>query len=99
MENSMKLWGGRFSGRRDPLFEKFSESFSLDQRFIFYDLRVNVAYVKELGRVGVLKPDETRRLMRGLEAMRRSAERNPDWAQGQSSEDVHTWVEAELERR
>jgi argininosuccinate lyase len=95
----MKLWGGRFTGRRDPLFEKFSESFSLDQRFVLYDLRVNLAYVEELGRVGVFKPAETRRLARGLEAIRRSIERNPHWAQGQSSEDVHTWVEAQLERR
>jgi argininosuccinate lyase len=95
----MKLWGGRFTGRRDPLFEKFSESFSLDQRFILYDLRVNLAWVKELGRLGVFKPAETRRLARGLEAMQRSVERDPNWARGASSEDVHTWVEAELERR
>jgi len=95
----MKLWGGRFTGRRDPFFEKFSESFSLDQRFILYDLRVNLACVKELGRLGVFKPAETRRLARGLEAIRRSIEGNPRWAQGQSSEDVHTWVEAQLERR
>ena len=47
----MKLWGGRFSGRRDPQFEKFSESFSLDQRFVLYDLRVNLAYVKALARL------------------------------------------------
>jgi argininosuccinate lyase len=95
----MKLWGGRFTGRRDPRFEKFSESFSLDQRFILYDLRVNLACVKELGRRGVIKPAETRRLAQGLEAIRRSIERNPHWAQRQSSEDVHTWVEAQLERR
>jgi argininosuccinate lyase len=94
----MKLWGGRFTGRRDPRFEKFSESFSLDQRFVLYDLRVNLAYVQELGRVGVFKAAETRRLARGLEAIRRRVERNPHWARGQSSEDVHTWVEAQLER-
>jgi argininosuccinate lyase len=95
----MKLWGGRFNGRRDPRFERFSESFSLDQRFVLYDLRVNLAYVKELGRVGVFKPAETRCLAGGLEAIRRRVERNPNWAQGQSSEDVHTWVEAQLERQ
>jgi argininosuccinate lyase len=95
----MKLWGGRFTGRRDPLFEKFSESFSLDQRFILYDLRVNLACVKELGRLGVFKPAEARRLARGLEAIRRHVRRKPNWARGQSSEDVHTWVEAQLERR
>jgi argininosuccinate lyase len=95
----MKLWGGRFTGRRDARFEKFSESFSLDQRFVLYDLRVNIAYVKELDRAGVFRPAETRRLVWGLEAIRRRVERYPHWARGQSSEDVHTWVEAQLERR
>jgi len=95
----MRLWGGRFTAQRDPRFEEFSESFSLDQRFILYDLRVNLAYVKELGRAGVFKPAEARRLASGLEAIRRSVERDPHWARGLSSEDVHTWVEAQLERR
>jgi argininosuccinate lyase len=95
----MKLWGGRFRGRRDPQFEKFSESFSLDQRFVLYDLRVNLAYVQALGRAHVLKAREVGRLSAGLEALRRKVQRNPRWAQGQAAEDVHTWVEAELERQ
>jgi len=99
MKSRIKLWGGRFSGRRDPRFEAFSESFSFDQRFILYDLRVNLAYVEELGRAGVLKTSEARRLQRGLEAIRDHVERHPGWARGQSSEDVHTWVEAQLGRR
>jgi argininosuccinate lyase len=94
----MKLWGGRFSGRRDPLFEKFSESFSLDQRFVLYDLRVNLAYVKALNQARALKPREAGRLATGLEALRRKVEHNASWAQGQTAEDVHTWVEGELER-
>jgi len=95
----MKLWGGRFSGGRDPQFEKFSESFSLDQRFILYDLRVNLAYVKALKTARVLKPREAAELSSGLEALRRRVERNRRWAEGQAAEDIHTWVEAELERR
>jgi argininosuccinate lyase len=95
----MKLWGGRFKGGRDPRFEEFSESFSLDQRFMLYDLRINLAYVQELGRVGALKSPEARRLAQGLRVIRRDVERNPGWARGQSSEDVHTWVEAQLGRR
>jgi argininosuccinate lyase len=96
----MKLWGGRFSGgRRDSLFEEFSESFSVDQRLILYDLRVNQAYVRELGRVRVLAAGETRRLTRGLEAIRRYVLTHPGWASGQLSEDVHTWVEACLEKQ
>ncbi len=94
----MKLWGGRFSGRRDPLFERFSESFSLDQRLVAYDLRVNRAYVQELARARVLKPTEARRLVRGLEALSRRVARDPHWARGQAAEDVHTWVETQLTR-
>ena len=94
----MKLWGGRFSGGRDPQFEKFSESFSLDQRFVLYDLRVNLAYVKALTEVRVLKPREASQIAAGLETLRRKVERDASWAQGQTAEDVHTWVEGELER-
>lgn len=96
----MKLWGGRFSGgRRDPLFEKFSESFSVDRRLILYDLRVNLAYMREMGRARVLSRTEVAKLSRGLEAVRRYVETHPRWASGQSSEDVHTWVEARLEKQ
>ncbi len=96
----MKLWGGRFARRaRDPEFEQFSESFSVDQRLVLYDLRVNQVYVKELGRARVLKPREVLRLNRGLEDLRRYVQGRPRWAQGESSEDVHTWVESNLDRR
>jgi argininosuccinate lyase len=96
----MRLWGGRFARRaRDPEFERFSESFSVDQRLILYDLRVNQAYLEALRRAGVLKPSEMRRLTRGLEELRRHVQARPEWARGESSEDVHTWVESRLERR
>jgi argininosuccinate lyase len=95
----MKLWGGRFTGAgQDPHFERFSESFSVDRRLIFYDLRVNEAYVKALGKARLLRPAEVGRLTRGLAALRQKVERNPNWHRGQSSEDVHTWVEERLEK-
>jgi len=96
----MRLWGGRFARRaRDPEFEQFSESFSVDQRLILYDLRVNQVYMKALGRAGVLKPSEVRRLGRGLEELQRYVQARARWAQGESNEDVHTWVEGRLERQ
>ena len=95
----MKLWGGRFTrAGRDPLFEKFSESFSVDRRLILYDLRVNEAYVKALGKSRILGAAEVRRLTRGLKTLGRKVERNPNLHRGQSSEDVHTWVEEQLEK-
>lgn len=95
----MKLWGGRFAHhRRDSLFEKFSESFSLDQRWVLYDVRVNRAYVRLLGKAGVLQTAEVRSLIRGLDQIRLHVESHPQWARRESSEDVHTWVEARLAR-
>ena len=95
----MKLWGGRFApGQRDPEFEEFSESFSVDQRLVLYDLQVNRAYVRELGRARVLALREVSQLTRGLDSIARYVKTHPRWARGQKAEDVHTWVEARLER-
>lgn len=95
----MKLWGGRFEGRGDPLFERFSESFSFDQRLIAYDLRVNQAYVQELASAHVLTRKEVSALTRGLRAIARYVKQNPSWAADEESEDVHSWVEARLEKQ
>jgi argininosuccinate lyase len=95
----MKLWGGRFARHaRDPFFEAFSESFSVDYRLVHYDLQVNRAYVEALGEAGVLNGAEVRRLVRGLEAIARRVNHSPNWPSGNSAEDVHTWVEDQLGR-
>lgn len=95
----MKLWGGRFAGDRgDPLFEKFSESFSFDQRLALYDLRVNRIYVRHLAAAGVLSKAEAQKIARGLESICRYIENHPTWARSESSEDIHTWVENHLEK-
>ena len=35
-----KLWGGRFTGKTDPLMEKFNESLPFDKRMWEEDIRV-----------------------------------------------------------
>lgn len=35
-----KLWGGRFTGKTDPLMEKFNESLPFDKRMWAEDIRV-----------------------------------------------------------
>src|SRR5204862_1839516 len=98
-ETKMKLWGGRFARHeRDPLFEKFSESFSVDCRLVEYDFAANAAFVRELGRIRVLKAREVRKLLGGLEAVRRAVRSHPNWAARGGAEDVHTWGEERLEK-
>jgi argininosuccinate lyase len=35
-----KLWGGRFTGKTDPLMERFNESLPFDKRMWAEDIRV-----------------------------------------------------------
>jgi len=37
-----KLWGGRFTGKTDPLMEKFNESLPFDKRMWAEDIRVRL---------------------------------------------------------
>jgi argininosuccinate lyase len=37
-----KLWGGRFTGKTDPLMEKFNESLPFDKRMWAEDIRVGM---------------------------------------------------------
>lgn len=39
-EGQKKLWGGRFTGRTDPLMEKFNESLPFDKRMWREDIQV-----------------------------------------------------------
>eukprot|EP00887_Chlorella_sp_A99_P005996 scaffold27.g5996.t1 len=49
-----KLWGGRFTGKTDPLMERFNESLPFDRRMWAEDIRGSQAYAKALAKAGVL---------------------------------------------
>lgn len=38
--STKKLWGGRFTGKTDPLMEKFNESLPFDRRMWAEDIQV-----------------------------------------------------------
>ncbi len=85
------LWGGRFSGKADPGFAEFNNSFRFDRRLFEVDVRASIAYCAALERAGVLTQEEARQIRNGLESLR---------AEGASvksvAEDVHSFVEARL---
>ena len=45
---------GRFTGKTDPLMERFNESLPFDKRMWAEDIRGSQAYAKALGKAGVL---------------------------------------------
>jgi argininosuccinate lyase len=85
------LWGGRFSGKADPQFAEFNNSFRFDRRLFEADVRASVAYGEALERAGVLSGEEASQIRTGLESVR--AEGAPAES---AAEDVHSYVESRL---
>ena len=85
------LWGGRFSGKADPGFAEFNNSFRFDRRLFEVDVRASVAYCAALERAGVLTPAEATQIRNGLETVLSEGVREESTA-----EDVHSFVEARL---
>ena len=88
------LWGGRFESRMAPEMVPFNLSLAVDQRLWREDVRGSVAWVRALGRAGVLTPEETHALVEGLARVcdRIELEGLADAA----DEDVHSAVERML---
>jgi argininosuccinate lyase len=91
------LWKGRIAGPPDPEFFAFQRSLPFDARLLPYDLRLNAAWARALGRAGLVPADDVARLVAALEEI------GHEWTEAAAAagdaEDVHTLVEAELARR
>ncbi|KAF6254982.1 argininosuccinate lyase [Scenedesmus sp. NREL 46B-D3] len=94
-EATPKLWGGRFTGKVDPLMEKFNASLPLDKRMWAEDIRGSQAYAKALAKAGILTQEESETIVGGLDKVA------SEWAAGTFSikagdEDIHTANERRL---
>ncbi len=90
-----KLWGGRFTGKTDPLMEAFNASIGFDQKLWAVDLRGSQAYARALARTGIITDSEAAEIVAGLDQVA------AEWQAGQftlvaSDEDIHTANERRL---
>ncbi|CAL1704920.1 unnamed protein product [Somion occarium] len=90
-----KLWGGRFTGKTDPLMHEFNQSLRYDQRMWAADIAGSIAYAKALNLAGILTKDEQEKIVQGLTAV------GQEWEQGvfdiqPDDEDIHTANERRL---
>ncbi|KAJ7285966.1 argininosuccinate lyase [Mycena rebaudengoi] len=90
-----KLWGGRFTGKTDPLMHAFNQSLKYDQRMHAADIRGSIAYAKSLTLVGILTPEEELKITDGLKVV------GKEWQDGvfqeqADDEDIHTANERRL---
>ncbi len=92
----MTLWGELHSEPPDEFFAAFSSSFAYDRRLLPFDLAGSRAWAFALARARILAPKEVQQIVRGLRAIGKRARAEPQWLDGHSEEDVHSFVEARL---
>lgn len=92
---SSKLWGGRFTGKTDPLMEKFQASIGFDHRLWKADIMGSQAYARALHAAGILSADESATICSGLERVAGEWERG-EFAIVAADEDIHTANERRL---
>ena len=94
----MKLWGGRFTKETNKLVESFNESLSFDHRFYKQDIRGSIAHVKMLAKQNILTDDERDKIIEGLNSIEKDIESGV-LKFDDGSEDIHSYVEANLIER
>src|SRR5215212_4805334 len=95
MAESKKLWGGRFEGESDPGFAEFNNSFRFDRRLFEADVVASIAYCQALEGAGVLNAEEGSQIRNALDTILENGRTGEDYFDD-SSEDVHSFVEARL---
>lgn len=90
-----KLWGGRFTGKTDPLMEKFQASISFDKQLWQADIAGSQAYARALARAKILTTHEAEQIIAGLDQV--AAEWQADaFELRDGDEDIHTANERRL---
>jgi argininosuccinate lyase len=95
LKNFMSLWGGRFTGSRDPIMDQFNASIHFDKRLAQVDIQGSQVYAKALNKRSLLTDSETHELIHGLDQVAQ------EWKAGTfeiqpSDEDIHTANERQL---
>ncbi|HUA68388.1 MAG TPA: argininosuccinate lyase [Candidatus Saccharimonadales bacterium] len=97
-KNSPVSRSGRFAGGPAAEVARFTESISYDWRLWRHDILGSMAHAQMLHKIGVLKKNELRAIVRGLDAIGREIKAGKfKW--NPALEDVHMNIEAELTRR
>ncbi|MBO5746562.1 MAG: argininosuccinate lyase [Clostridia bacterium] len=94
----MKLWTGRFKKELDPRTNDFNRSLPFDSRMYRQDIMGSLAHAKMLGKCGIIPKADCDKILDGLAGILSDID-NGVLVFDDVSEDIHTFVEAELTKR
>ena len=93
--SSNKLWGGRFTGKTDPVMEEFNNSIGYDKIMWREDIEGSTQYAIALSKCGILTNEEATMIVDGLKKVKEEWE-NGKFVLISSDEDIHTANERRL---
>lgn len=94
-DHTGKAWDGRFREKTHRLVETFTRSVMVDGRLYAEDIAGSIAHCKTLAKANILTATETRRIIRGLDAVKRELDRG-QFAFTPQDEDIHMAIERRL---
>ena len=95
-EDSMALWGGRFTQAADKRFKNFNDSLRFDYRLAEQDIEGSIGWSKALVSVNILTVQEQQQLEQALNELLIEVRSNPQAILQDDAEDIHSWVESKL---
>jgi argininosuccinate lyase len=94
----MKLWTGRFKKELDPRTNDFNRSLPFDQRMYREDIKGSIAHAEMLSECGIITKEDCKKIVDGLNGILADIE-SEKLPFDEVSEDIHTFVEANLTER
>jgi argininosuccinate lyase len=91
----MKAWEGRFTGKANPLMEKFSASIDTDRFLYEYDIEGSKAHAEMLKSIGILTEREKRLILKALDEIKVEIA-GGKFPFSPEKEDIHMHIEARL---
>ena len=94
-QSSNELWGGRFSGRTNPLVAKLNLSLPVDKKLVLEDLATSRAHAAMLGETGIISRKDAEILFKGLQKIEKDLHEG-SFVFNEALEDIHMNIEARL---
>jgi argininosuccinate lyase len=91
----MKPWGGRFTGKTNPLLERFSASIDFDRALYEQDIAGSKAHAQMLEKIGILTLQEKNSIVKGLDEIEKEIKTGA-FAFDHALEDIHMHIETRL---
>ncbi|MBI4358209.1 MAG: argininosuccinate lyase [Candidatus Omnitrophica bacterium] len=94
-----KLWGARFRSELHETAKKFTYSLGVDHELLSAEIKVSMAHALMLGKVGIISERDSRTLVKGLWKVLAALKRKNLCHMSSEYEDIHTLIQAELEKK